>query len=230
MIFANATPALESAIASTGTIPIVATSITHHATALHVSDWNGKTGMNVTGTADLAPLDKQAEIVKELVPSAKTVGILYCSAEANSKFQADKITEYFKEMNLEVKEYTAADSNDIASVTTSACSEVDVLYIPTDNTMASNSEVINNIAEPAGIPVITGEENMCKGCGIATLSIDYYSIGYQAGEMAVQILTENTDPAEMEIKYATDLNKKYVADRCEQLGIVIPEGYEAIAE
>lgn len=230
LIFANATPALESAIASTGTIPIVATSITDYATALHVSDWNGKTGMNVTGTADLAPLDKQAEIVKELVPSAKTVGILYCSAEANSKFQADKITEYFKEMNLEVKEYTAADSNDIASVTTSACSEVDVLYIPTDNTMASNSEVINNIAEPAGIPVITGEENMCKGCGIATLSIDYYSIGYQAGEMAVQILTENTDPAEMEIKYATDLNKKYVADRCEQLGIVIPEGYEAIAE
>lgn len=230
LIFANATPALESAIASTGTIPIVATSITDYATALHVSDWNGKTGMNVTGTADLAPLDKQAEIVKELVPSAKTVGILYCSAEANSKFQADKITEYFKEMNLEVKEYTAADSNDIASVTTSACSEVDVLYIPTDNTMASNSEVINNIAEPAGIPVITGEENMCKGCGIATLSIDYYSIGYQAGEMAVQILTENTDPAEMEIKYATDLKKKYVADRCEQLGIVIPEGYEAIAE
>ena len=230
LIFANATPALESAIASTGTIPIVATSITDYATALHVSDWNGKTGMNVTGTADLAPLDKQAEIVKELVPSAKTVGILYCSAEANSKFQADKITEYFKEMNLEVKEYTAADSNDIASVTTSACSEVDVLYIPTDNTMASNSEVINNIAEPAGIPVITGEENMCKGCGIATLSIDYYSIGYQAGEMAVQILTENTDPAEMEIKYATDLKKKYVADRCEQLGIVFPEGYEAIAE
>lgn len=230
LIFANATPALESAIASTGTIPIVATSITDYATALHVSDWNGKTGMNVTGTADLAPLDKQAEIAKELVPSAKTVGILYCSAEANSKFQADKITEYFKEMNLEVKEYTAADSNDIASVTTSACSEVDVLYIPTDNTMASNSEVINNIAEPAGIPVITGEENMCKGCGIATLSIDYYSIGYQAGEMAVQILTENTDPAEMEIKYATDLKKKYVADRCEQLGIVIPEGYEAIAE
>ena len=230
LIFANATPALESAIASTGTIPIVATSITDYATALHVSDWNGKTGMNVTGTADLAPLDKQAEIVKELVPSAKTVGILYCSAEANSKFQADKITEYFKEMNLEVKEYTAADSNDIASVTTSACSEVDVLYIPTDNTMASNSEVINNIAEPAGIPVITGEENMCKGCGIATLSIDYYSIGYQAGEMAVQILTENTDPAEMEIKYATDLKKKYVADSCEQLGIVIPEGYEAIAE
>ncbi len=230
LIFANATPALESAIASTGTIPIVATSITDYATALHISDWSGKTGMNVTGTADLAPLDKQAEIVKELVPSAKTVGILYCSAEANSKFQADKITEYFKEMNLEVKEYTAADSNDIASVTTSACSEVDVLYIPTDNTMASNSEVINNIAEPAGVPVITGEENMCKGCGIATLSIDYYSIGYQAGEMAVQILTENTDPAEMEIKYATDLKKKYVADRCEQLGIVIPEGYEAIAE
>ena len=230
LIFANATPALESAVSSTGTIPIVATSVTDYATALHISDWNGKTGMNVTGTADLAPLDKQAEIVKELVPDAKTVGIIYCSAEANSKFQADKITEEFKKMNLEVKEYTAADSNDIASVTTNACSEVDVLYIPTDNTMASNSEVINNIAEPAKIPVITGEENICKGCGIATLSVDYYSIGYQAGEMAVQIITENADPAEMEIKYATDLKKKYVADRCEKLGITIPEGYEAIAE
>lgn len=230
LIFANGTSALEASVAATGDIPIVGTSITNYATALHMDadDWTGKTNINVTGTSDLAPLDQQANMFKELLPDAKTIGILYCSAEANSKYQADTITPMLEDLGYAVKVYTAADSNDVASVTTTACSEVDALYIPTDNTMASNTEIINNIAEPAGIPIIAGEEGICSGCGIATLSIDYYDIGYQAGQMAVQILTESTDPGTMEIGYASDLEKKYVPERCEALGVTVPDGYVAI--
>ncbi len=230
LIMANATPALQAAVSATPDIPIVATSITDYATALDISDWTGKTGINVTGTADLAPLDKQAEMVKTLVPDAKKVGILYCSSEANSKYQSDVVSGYFKEMGLESAEYTFADSNDITQVVTKACSECDVLYIPTDNKAAANTEIINNVAEPAGIPIIAGEEGICKGCGIATLSISYYSIGYNAGLMAYDILANGKDPAEMEIQYATELTHKYMKSRCETLNITVPEDYEAIEE
>lgn len=228
LIMANATPALQAAMQNTTTIPIVATSVTDFATALDISDWKGTTGMNVTGTADLAPLDEQANMIKELCPDAKTVGILYCSAEPNSKYQADSITGTLQDLGFTVSEYTIADTNQIADVTTKACGEVDVIYIPTDNTIASATQAVNEIAEPAKIPVFAGEEGICKGCGVATLSISYYSIGYEAGKMAVQILTEGADPATMEIAYATDLTKKYVAERAEVLGITVPEGYEPL--
>lgn len=230
LIFANGTSALEACVAATGDIPIVGTSITNYATALHMDadQWTGTTNINVTGTSDLAPLEEQANMFKELLPNIKSIGILYCSAEANSKYQADTITPYLEDLGYEVKVYTSADSNDIASVTTTACSEVDALYIPTDNTMASNTGIINNIAEPAGIPIIAGEEGICSGCGIATLSIDYYDIGYQAGQMAAKILSENADPATMEIGYASDLEKKYVPDRCEAMNITVPDDYVAI--
>ena len=228
LIMANATPALQAAMASTADIPIVATSVTDFATALEAKDWSGTTGINVTGTADLAPLAEQAAMIKELCPDAKKVGILYCSAEPNSKYQADVVTEELEKLDYEVAEYTIADTNQIADVTTKAVGEVDVIYIPTDNTIASATAAVKEIVEPAKIPVIAGEEGICKGCGIATLSISYYDIGYQAGKMAAQILTEGADPAEMEIAYATDLTKKYVEDRAAAIGITIPDGYEAI--
>ncbi|MCI7594685.1 MAG: ABC transporter substrate-binding protein [Lachnospiraceae bacterium] len=230
LIMANATPALQAAVASTADIPIVATSITDYATALDISDWTGTTGINVTGTADLAPLAEQAAMVKELVPEAKTVGILYCSAEPNSKYQAGVVSEELTAMGMQVKDYTFADSNDVMQVTQTAVEGCDVLYVPTDNTVASNTEIINGVAEDAGIPIIAGEEGICKGCGIATLSIDYYSIGYRAGEMAADILANGADPATMEIDFATELTKKVMTSRCETLGITVPEGYEAIAE
>jgi putative ABC transport system substrate-binding protein len=228
LIMANATPALQAAVAATSEIPIVATSVTDYGTALDISDWTGTTGINVTGTADLAPLEEQAAMIKEVVPDVQQVGILYCSAEANSKYQATVIEGYLDDMGIAWKEYTAADSNDIALVTQSACDECDVLYIPTDNTMASSTEIINNIAEPAGVPIIAGEEGICTGCGVATLSISYYSIGYKAGEMAADILENGTDPATMEIEFAEELTKEAVASRCETLGITIPDGYETI--
>ena len=230
LIMANATPALQAAAAATADIPIVATSITDYATALEISDWKGKTGSNITGSSDLAPLKEQAEMIKELFPNAKKVGILYNSGEANSKYQATEVTKALKELGIEAKEYTSADSNDLASVTTTACKEVDVLYIPTDNTMASNTGIVNNIAEPAKIPVVAGEVGICKGCGVATLSIDYYSIGKKAGEMAYEILVNGKNPGDMEIEYADSLTKQYMASRCQTLGITVPDAYEAISE
>lgn len=230
LIMANATPALQAAAAATADIPIVATSITDYATALEISDWTGKTGKNITGSADLAPLDKQAEMIKELFPNTKKVGILYNSGEANSKYQATVVTAALKELGIEAKEYTSADSNDLASVVTTACAEVDVIYIPTDNTMASNTGIVNNIAEPAKIPVVAGEVGICKGCGVATLSIDYYSIGKKAGEMAYEILVNGAKPGEMEIEYSDTLTKQYMASRCKTLGITIPTDYVAISE
>lgn len=230
LIMANATPALQAAIAATDSIPIVATSITDYATALEISDWTGTTGMNVTGTADLAPLEEQAAMILELVPEAKKVAILYCSAEPNSKYQSDIVTGELQNLGIEVEEFTFADSNDVMLVTEAAAAAADVIYVPTDNTVASNTEMINSVAEDAGVPIIAGEEGICKGCGIATLSIDYYSIGYRAGEMAADILANGADPAAMEIDFAKELTKKAMASRCEALGIAVPEGYELIEE
>lgn len=228
LIFANATPALQAAATATATIPIVGTSITDYATALDIDDWTGKTGRNITGTADLAPLAEQAAMFKELLPEAKTIGLLYCSGEANSKYQCDIVEAELKGLGYETVTYTFADSNDIAAVTQTAVANCDAIYIPTDNTAANNTELIANIVNPANIPVIAGEEGICKGCGIATLSISYYSIGQVAGEMAYEILVNGADPADMEIEYASELTKKFVKERAEAMGITVPEDYEEI--
>lgn len=228
LILANATTALQCSAAATSTIPILGTSVTDYATALEIDDWTGSTGRNISGTSDLAPLDEQEAMIKELFPDAKTVGILYCSAEPNSKYQATQIEAALDADGIAYKEYTASDSNDITSVVQTAVSEVDVIYIPTDNTMANNTETINNIALPAGIPIIAGEEGICSGCGVATLSISYYDIGYTAGQMAYDILVNGADITTMEIKTAPQVTKEYNADICSQLGITPPDDYVAI--
>ena len=216
--------------AATSTIPILGTSVTDYATALDISDWTGSTGMNISGTCDLAPIDEQEAMLKELLPDAKTVGILYCSAEPNSAYQAKKFEEALDKDGIKYKEYTAADSNEIQSVVTSAVDECDALYIPTDNTMASNTEIINNICLPAKVPVIAGEQGICSGCGIATLSISYYDIGYRAGEMAYEILVDGKDISTMEIESAPKVTKMYNKTICDELGITVPDDYEAIEE
>ncbi len=230
LIMANATPALQAAVAATGDISILGTSVTDYATALELDNWNGATGMNVSGTSDLAPLDQQAQMLKELFPDAKTVGLLYCSAEPNSKYQVDVIKVYLTEMGYNCNEYTFADSNDVASVTQNACDGSDVIYIPTDNTAASCTEAIRNVVEPAGIPVIAGEEGLCKGCGVATLSISYYDLGYATGEMAYEVLVNGADVAAMEVRFAPNVTKEYNAELCELLGVSVPEDYVAIGE
>lgn len=228
LIMANATPALQAAVAATTEIPILGTSVTEYGVALDIADFNGTVGGNVSGTSDLAPLDQQADMILELVPEAKTVGILYCSAEANSVYQCDVVKAALEDKGLTVNVYTFADSNDVATVTATACGECDALYIPTDNTAASCTEAINNVAQPAGVPIIAGEEGICKGCGIATLSISYYDIGYTTGQMAAKILTGEADISTMPIEYFQNPVKKYNEELCTALGITVPEGYVAI--
>lgn len=225
LMMGNATAALQAAAAASATIPVVGTSITDYATALEIEGWTGKTGSNITGTADLAPLDEQAAMIKELFPEAKKVGILYCSAEPNSVYQSDVISGYLTDMGFEVEVFTFADSNDVANVTTAACAAADVLYIPTDNTAASCTETIANVAIPAGKAIVAGEAGICGGCGVATLSIDYYDIGYAAGEMAYEILVNGANPGEMEIQYAPEVQKLFNEANCTALGIEVPEGY-----
>lgn len=229
LILANATAPMTAAASATDSIPIVGTSITDYPTALGITEgWTGKSGKNITGTSDLAPIDQQEALLKELFPNAKKVGILYCSAEANSKYQANLFEAALDADGIAYKEFTAADSNEIPAVTQAAIGECDVLYIPTDNTFADATETVKNIVEPAKIPVIAGEEGICGGCGVATLSISYYDIGAIAGEMAYEILVNGKNPGEMEIKSAPKFTKKYNAAMCQSLGITPPEGYEAI--
>lgn len=228
LILANATPALQAAMSSTKDIPILGTSVTDYATALNIKDWKDTTGANISGTSDLAPLDGQAAMLKELFPDAKKVGIVYCSSEPNSIYQSDTITEYLKKDGYEVNTYTFSDSNDVTSVTTTACSESDVLYIPTDNTAASCTKAINNVALEKKIPIVAGEEGICAGCGVATLSISYYDLGQATGEMAYDILVNGADISKMEIKSAPKFTKKYNEEICKTLGIKVPDGYEAI--
>ena len=230
LILANATPALQAAATGTeGTdIPVLGTSITDYGAALEIKNFDGVVGGNISGTSDLAPLDKQAEMVVQLCPDAKTVGILYCSAEANSVFQADQVEACLKDEGIKVQRYTFADSNDVAAVTASACSECDALYVPTDNTAASCGEVIHDTASGSGVPIVVGEVSECKIFGIATLSIDYYKIGEQAGKMAAQILKGEANISEMEIAYDPDPVKMYNPEICEELGIEIPADYQAV--
>lgn len=229
LIMANATAALQASAAATSTIPILGTSVTDYATALEIDDWTGVTGRNISGTSDLAPIDEQEKMLVEMFPEVKQVGIIYCSAEANSKYQATLFGEALSADGIAYKEYSAADTNEISTVVTTAISECDVLYIPTDNTMASSTETIKNIVVPAGIPVIAGEEGICSGCGVATLSISYYDLGCKTGEMAYDILVNGADVSAMDIAFAPNVTKKYNAEICEQLGITPPEGYEAIS-
>ena len=228
LILANATPALQAAVAATDSIPILGTSVTEYGVALDIKDFNGTVGGNVSGTSDLAPLDQQAAMILKLFPDAKKVGILYCSAEPNSVYQADVVKAELEKSGVTVSVYTFADSNDVAAVTATACDENDVLYIPTDNTAASCTEAINNVAEPAGVPIIAGEEGICAGCGVATLSINYYDLGVTTGKMAAKILTGEANISEMPIEYFPDPVKKYNPAICEALGITIPEDYVAI--
>ena len=228
LIMANATPALQAAATATSDIPVLGTSITEYGVALGIENFNGTVGSNVSGTSDLAPLDQQAAMIQEWYPDAQTVGLLYCANEANSQYQVDTVQAYLEEMGYTCTQYPFSDSNDIASVCQTAADASDVLYVPTDNTCASNTGIIDNICR-GNVPVFCGEEGICAGCGMATLSISYYDIGYKTGEMAAQILTGESDVAEMAIEYAPEFVKKYNPTICADLGVTAPEGYEAIA-
>lgn len=228
LILANATPALQAAASGTMTIPILGTSITEYGVALELKDFNGTVGGNISGTSDLAPLDEQVNMLAELLSDAKKVALVYCSAEPNSKYQVEEVKRFLEEKGLTAELYAFSDSNDIAAVTTAACEFADALYVPTDNTAASSAGIIDGVALEAKIPVICGEEGICKGCGIATLSISYYDLGQQTGKMAADILTGKADISKMPIAYAPNFVKKYDEARCQELGIAVPDDYQPI--
>ena len=228
LIMANATPALQAVANSTLTIPVLGTSVTEYGVALNIKDFNGTVGGNISGTSDLAPLDGQADMVTELFPNAKKVGLLYCSAEANSKYQIDKVEEFLKAKNLETKRITFSETNDLQSVLTGNIDGLDVLYIPTDNKCADNVTIIDSICRSAKLPVICGEEGICKGCGVATLSIDYFNLGVKTGEMAVEILKDGKDISKMAIAYDENPVKKFNKAIAEELNITIPATYTEI--
>ena len=230
LILANATPALQAAQAGTNEIPILGTSVTEYGVALGIKDFDGLVGSNISGTSDLAPLDQQAAMLKELFPDKKNVGLVYCTAEANSQYQVDTVKKELENLGYTCKLYGFSDSNDLNSVAKTAADESDVLYVPTDNTVASNASIIDNICRPAKIPVIAGEEGICKGCGVATLSISYYDLGVATGKMAAKVLTGESKIEEMKIEYAPEFTKKYNKEICEDLGIEIPDDYVAIEE
>ena len=200
LILANATPALQAAAAGTDTIPILGTSVTEYGVALEIQDFNGTVGRNISGTSDLAPLESQVDTVKAAL----------------------------EKLGYTCEYYSFSDSNDLSTVTTSAANASDVIYVPTDNTVAANTEIIKNICMPAKTPVVAGEEGICKGCGVATLSISYYDLGVATGKMAAKILKGESKVEEMPIEYAPQFTKKYNKDICDELGISVPDDYEAI--
>lgn len=230
LILANATPALQAAQAGTNEIPILGTSVTEYGVALGIDDFTGTVGGNISGTSDLAPLEEQAAMLNELFPDAKKVGLLYCSAEANSQYQVDTVKTALEGLGYTCEYYAFSDSNDLTTIVTKAAEENDVLYVPTDNTAAANAELVNNVCQPAGVPVIAGEEGICSGCGVATLSISYYDLGVGTGKMAAKILKGEANISEMPIEYAPQFTKKYNKSLCEALGITVPEDYVAIEE
>ena len=221
--------ALDAAASATSDIPILGTSITAYGVALDMDDFNGTVGGNISGTSDLADLEKQAAMITEWFPQAKKVALLFCSAEPNSRYQIEEVAKHLADAGIETAEYAFTDTNDVASVTHAACDYADVIYIPTDNTAAANTEAIANVLIPAGVPAICGEEGICSGCGVATLSISYYDLGKTTGQMAARILTGEADISAMPIEYTT-ATPKYNPTICEALGITPLDGYTAIED
>ena len=230
LILANATPVLQTAAMATTTIPILGTSVTEYGVALDIDDFDGLVGTNISGTSDLAPLDKQADMILEWFPEAKNIGLLYCATEPNSKYQVDFVKDYLEGKGLNVKEFSFSSSSDMASVTQAAVAESDVIYVPTDNTVANGTGVVDGICRAAKVPVIAGEEGICSGCGVATLCISYEELGKTTGEMAAKILKGEEKISEMPIQYAGQPTAKYNSEICQDLGLTPPEGYVAIGE
>lgn len=228
LIMANATGSLQAAANATVDIPILGTSITEYGVALEIDNFTGTVGGNISGTSDLAPLEDQAQMIIDLVPDAKTVGLLYCSAEPNSAYQVKVVKEFLEGKGLTVKDFAFSASSDVAQVAEAAAAASDAIYIPTDNTAASCTETINNVVLPTKTPIIAGEAGICSGCGIATLSISYKELGRKTGEMAVEILKGEKNISEMPIAYDDNPVKKYNKTICDELGITVPDDYEVL--
>ena len=228
LIMANATPAVTAAYNATETIPILGTSVTEYGVALGIENFSGTVGSNVSGTSDLADLEKQAQMIIDWCPDARNVGLLFCSAEANSKYQVNTVQAYLEGKGLQCRQFAFTDTSDLMAVTQEAADYSDVIYIPTDNSAANNATAIDSVCRPAKVPIITGEAGPCVSCGIATMSIDYYQLGYTTGQMAVRILRDGEDITKMPIEYAPEVTYLYNEEICAELGITPLEGYDKL--
>ena len=224
LILANATWPLQAAASATSEIPVLGTSVTDYATALDLGEFDGVIGTNVSGTSDLVPLEDQAALIKELFPEAGTVGLLYCSGEPNSVYQVETVRAELEGMGYACEAYAFTDANDLGAVAQTACDESDLIYIPTDNTVAANTETVANVVIPAGVPVVGGDPGICSGCGVATITCDYYELGRLTGGLAAEILRGETDISALPVQYLEPL-KVYNAENCSALGVKVPEGY-----
>ncbi len=227
LILANATWPLQAAASATNSIPVLGTSVTDYATALNLDNFDGTIGRNISGTSDLVDLQAQAQIVQELFPEAENVGLLYCSGEPNSVYQIETVRGYLEDMGYTCEVYAFTDVNDLASVTQAACDSSDVIYIPTDNTVAANTESVANVVLAAGVPVVGGDPGICSGCGVATIATDYYELGKLTAQMAAEILTGEADISTMAVQYGP-MQKIYNAANCDTLNITVPEDYTPV--
>ena len=226
LIMGNATPAVIAAKEATATIPIVGTSVTDYVAAeAAIVESNEAPGANVTGYSDMSDIAAHVELTQKLCPDAKTVAILYCSAEPNSVIQGNQAKELYEAAGIATITLTASDITTISTVVTSACDQADVIYIPTDNLFAENMESVKNITEPAKIPVICGEGGMVLSGGTASVAIDYYVLGYRAGEMAYEIMVNGADPATTPIGFMTaeDMELVINEENMAAIGLTIPE-------
>ena len=229
LILANATWPLQAAASATNSIPVLGTSVTDYATALNLDNFDGTIGRNISGTSDLVDLQSQAQIVQELFPEAENVGLLYCSGEPNSVYQIETVRGYLEDMGYTCEVYAFTDVNDLASVTQAACDSSDVIYIPTDNTVAANTESVANVVLAAGVPVVGGDPGICSGCGVATIATDYYELGKLTAQMAAEILTGEADISTMAVQYGP-MQKIYNAANCDTLNITVPEDYTPVEQ
>lgn len=231
LILANATPALQAAAHATDSIPVLGTSVTEYGVALDTEVVNHVIGGNVSGTSDLAPLDEQAQMIIDLLPSCNSVGIIYCKSEPNSEYQVNEVKTYLKNKGLEVVSMTFSDSNDLQAVCGKLCSGIDALYIPTDNVCASNGTLISTVAEKNNVPIFCGEKSICeKTNGVATLSIDYYNLGVETAKMAISILKGEADISTMEIGYDRAPEKLFNPEMAKKYNIVVPSDFKEIGK
>ncbi len=221
LILAIATPAAQACAAQTSDIPILITAVTDPATSGLVAS-NEAPGGNVTGTSDLTPVAEQMKLLTQLLPEAKTVGILYCSSEDNSIFQADIAKAEAEKLGLSWVEATVSNTNEIVSVVESLVGKVDAIYSPTDNMIAEGMAAVSSVATENGIPCIVGEEGMVSNGGLATYGLDYYNLGKQTAAMAVSVLKGEKKPADMPIEYLTDCTLTINDEIANTLGIEIP--------
>lgn len=222
LICAIATPAAQTVANVTSDIPIVATAVTDYKTAKLVKD-NAKPGTNVTGTTDMNPVEQQLDLLLKLVPNAKSVGTIYCSSEVNSQLQIEILKKAAAAKGVTVKEATVSNVNDIQQAARSLVGKVQAIYVPTDNVLASAMPTLVSVTEEAKLPVICGEGGMVKAGGLATLGVDYYKLGFQAGEMAADVMSGKSKPADMAIQAQKEFKAMVNLKEAEKIGLKVPE-------